>query len=450
MDHVLTRQARIAQLAREDHSRCFTSLNHHLDLPWMLEALSRIRKDAAVGVDNVTAAEYAQNLSENLERLLDDAKSGRYFAPPVRRKHLPKGNGETRPIGVPSYEDKLLQRAVSMALEPIYEQDFYPCSFGFRPELCAHDALDMVWQQMGGAGCWVLEVDLRKYFDTIQWTHLRTFLDQRVRDGVLRRLINKWLKAGVCEDGALSFPSEGTPQGGVISPLLSNIYLHEVLDRWFHEEVCPRLRGQAFLVRYADDFVIGCDRLDDAERLFAVLPKRFARFGLTVHPEKSRLVDFRSPQARGSEGAGQTFDFLGFTHYWGKSQTGRALVKRRTARGRLRRKLADISAWCRANRHQPLREQARTLARKLTGHYQYYGVTANDRQLRRFRRGVERVWHSWLNRRTRGRVMSWAVFRARVLAVHRLPPPQLTWTIRRLTARREERRLLPGFRAAFT
>ena len=244
-DPVFTRRQRIAELAQQSPQTGFTSLNHHLDLLWLVEAYNRTRKDGAPGVDGQTAEDYGRSLGENLKSLLDRAKSGAYRAPPVRRVRIPKGMGtETRPLGIPTLEDKVLQRAVVLALEPIYEQDFLSCSYGFRPGRSAHQALQALWQQtMDLGGCWLVEVDIRNFFDTLDHAHLRTLLRQRVRDGVLLRLIDKWLKAGVLEGGELTHPEAGTPQGGVISPLLANVYLHYVLDEWFEQVVKPRLKG---------------------------------------------------------------------------------------------------------------------------------------------------------------------------------------------------------------
>jgi group II intron reverse transcriptase/maturase len=246
-------------LAKQSPPMAFISLNHYLDLDWLREAFHRTRKDGAVGVDGQTWAAYAENLEGNLQSLLDRAKSGTYRAPPVRRAYIPKGmSGETRPIGIPTLEDKVLQRAVVMVLEAIYEQDFLDCSYGFRPGRSAHQALARLWTQtMKVGGGWILEVDIRKFFDTLDHGHLRAFLQRRVRDGVLLRLIGKWLNAGVLEDGCLSYPQAGSPQGGVISPMLANVFLHYVLDAWFVREVQPRLKGRAFLIRYADDCAPG-------------------------------------------------------------------------------------------------------------------------------------------------------------------------------------------------
>ena len=321
--NISTKQQRIAELARQMPDKAMTSLSYHMDLKWMLVAYARTRKDGAVGIDGQSAEEYEANLMENLQLLLDRAKSGSsYRAPPVRRVHIPKGDGATRPLGIPTFEDKILQRAVLMVLEPLYEQDFLDCSYGFRPGRSAHQALKEIqsrtWRMGGG---WILDVDVRKFFDTLDHGHLRQILAKRMRDGVIERLIGKWLKAGVMEAGVLSFPKQGTPQGGVISPLLANVYLHEALDTWFEREVRPRVR-EAFLVRYADDFVIGVKREKDAHRVLAVLAKRLGKFGLSLHPDKTRLLDFRKPwnhKDSGGKGPG-SFDFLGFTHYWARSR----------------------------------------------------------------------------------------------------------------------------------
>ena len=430
-DPVCTKQQRIAELAKQSPPMGFTSLNHHLDLIWLVEAYQRTRKDGAPGVDGQTAQDYGLSLRANLQTLLDRAKSGTYRAPPVRRVRIPKGTGqETRPLGIPTLEDKVLQRAVVMALEPIYEQDFLSCSYGFRPGRSAHQALAALWQQtMDLGGCWLLEVDIRQFFDTLDHAHWRALLGQRVRDGVLLRLIDKWLQAGVLEGGELTYPEAGTPQGGVISPLLANIYLHYVLDVWFAEAVQPRLKGRAFLVRYADDFVIGFASEEDARRVLAVLPQRFGKYGLTIHPEKTRLVPFARPTDRPSATASQrgsgpgSFDFLGFTHYWSRSKKGNWVVKRKTARSRFGRAIRKIADWCRLNRHLSLGEQYRALGRKLTGHFTYYGIIGNLAALQRFRYEVIGVWRKWLSRRHRSGSVSWSRFTA-LLRHFPLPVPR--------------------------
>ena len=411
----------------------FTSLAYLMDVDWLREAFYRTRKDGAPGVDGQTWAEYAKDLENNLQSLLDRAKSGTYRAPPVRRRHIPKAGSttETRPIGIPTLEDKVLQRAVLMLLEPIYEHDFCDCSYGFRPARSAHQALEALWQQaMDTRGGWILEVDIRQFFDTLDHAHLREFLQRRVLDGVLKRLIGKWLKAGVMEDGNVSYPDAGSPQGGVISPMLANVYLHYVLDTWFEEQVKPLLRGRAYLIRYADDFVIGFTREDDARRVLEVLPKRFGKYGLTLHPDKTRLVPFHRPpyaaRAGGRPGGPKpgTFDLLGFTHYWGRSRNGHWVVQRKTASKRLSRAVKEIATWCRRNRHQPVGEQHRTLSHKVRGHYAYYGITGNARALQWFLCAVHRAWRKWLDRRNRRREMTWDRFQ-RLLQRYSLPPPRI-------------------------
>ena len=441
-DLISTRQQTIATRAQQAPETSFTSLHHHIDLDWVREAHRRTRKDGAAGVDGQTATAYGETLEENLRDLLDRAKSGRYQAPAVKRAHIPKGDGrETRPIGIPTFEDKVLQRAVVMVLEPIYEQDFVDCSYGFRPGRSAHQALQALRDQlMEQGGGWVIEVDIQRFYDTLDKAHLRAFLRRRVRDGVLVRLIGKWLNAGVLEEGAIWYPEAGTPQGGVISPLLANIYLHEVLDTWFEQEVKPRLRGWASLIRYADDAVIAVAQEDDARRVMAVLPKRFRKYGLSLHPEKTRLVDVRKPGAlvglRGSterQGPG-TFDLLGFTHYWARSRKGRWVIKQKTANSRFSRAVKRVGAWCREHRHRPVSEQHRALAQKLRGHYGYYGITGNSAMLARFRDAVKRRWRYWLNRRSQHGHWTWERF-WRFLGSSPLPPPIAVHSIYRLAAK---------------
>jgi RNA-directed DNA polymerase len=425
---VSTKQQRLATLAKQSPQMGFTSLAYLMDIAWLHEAFRRTRQDGAAGVDGITAAEYEANLEANLQALLNRAKAGTYRAPPVRRVHIPKGGSatETRPIGIPTLEDKVLQRAVVMLLEPIYEQDFYDCSYGFRPGRSAHQALETLWKQtMDSHGGWILEVDIRKFFDTLDHAHLRAFLQQRVRDGVLTRLIGKWLQAGVMEAGTVTFPAAGSPQGGVISPVLSNIFLHYVLDDWFEREVKPRLRGKAYLIRYADDFVIGFTQEEDARRVLAVLPQRFSKYGLAIHPDKTQLLSFQQPSSASGQGTGSgtppgTFTLLGFTHYWGRSLRGNWVVKRKTASSRLSRALRSIAQWCRQHRHQPLGVQQQTLGQKLRGHFAYYGITGNSRALSLFRTGVVRCWRFWLNRRNRQRSLDWGLFN-RLLQRYPLP-----------------------------
>lgn len=435
---VSTKLERIAELAKQMPGKAMWSLSHHIDIEWLKEAYRRVRKDGAAGIDGKTAAEYAKNLEANLQSLLDRAKSGdHYRAPPVRRVHIPKGDGsKTRPIGIPTFEDKILQKAIAMVLEAVYEQDFLPCSYGFRPKRGAHDALEELWQQvMSMGGGWVLEGDIEGFFDSVDHAKLREVLNQRVRDGVVLRLIGKWLNAGVMEDGAVRHPETGTPQGGVISPLLANVYLHEVLDTWWEREVRPRLRGRAALVRYADDFVLVFETEEDARRVADVLPKRFEKYGLRLHPTKTRLVQFEKPPSSppsGGDGGGPTsFDLLGFTHYWGKSRKGNWVVKRKTAKDRFARTLRRISAWCRRSRHWPIQEQHAVLVRKLKGHDAYFGVTGNACALGVLRYRVNRIWLKWLNRRSSKAGMVWAEMN-RLLKRYPLPTARVVHSIYRV------------------
>lgn len=432
---VSTKLLRIAELARREPKWVLTTLAHLIDVEFLEEAYRRTRKDGAAGVDGQTAEAYGTNLKANLQSLLDRFKSGSYHAPPVRRVYIPKGDsGKVRPIGIPTFEDKVLQRAVAMVLEAVYEQDFRNCSYGFRPGRSAHQALEALWQgltEMGGG--WVVEMDIQSFFDTMDHGRLRAMLDRRVRDGVLRRTIDKWLKAGVLEEGRTTRSELGTPQGGVISPLLANLYLHEVLDTWFEDEIKPRLKGRGFLIRYADDAVLVFSSEAEARGVLAVLPKRFGRYGLRLHPEKTRLVQFRRPDDRRGDRP-ETFDLLGFTHYWGKSLRGFWVVKRKTAASRLRRGLQAIWAWCRKHRHHPVAEQHGDLVRKLRGHYAYYGITGNGRALQDFLYRTGCAWRYWLDHRSQRAKMQWDRFNA-LLTSYPLPAARVVHSIYRPTAK---------------
>ena len=440
---VSTKQRRIAELARQSPEMGFTSLAHFIDIDWLREAYRRTRKDGAVGVDGQSGEDYAVDLEGNLRSLLERAKSGTYQAPPVRRTYIPKAGSatDTRPLGIPTFEDKVLQRAVVMVLEAIYEQDFKDYSYGFRPGRSAHQALQSFWEQtMATGGGWVVEVDIRKFFDTIDHGHLRELLKRRVRDGVLLRLIGKWLKAGVLEDGCITHSDAGSPQGGVVSPMLSNVFLHYVLDDWFEREIQPRLKGHSHLIRFADDFVMGFTCEEDARKVMDVLPKRLEKYGLTIHPEKTRLVPFERPSDRpkrsepSARNPAETFDLLGFTHYWCLSRKGYWVVKRKTSKSRLSSKLAAVAQWCRENRHHALAEQHETLSQKLRGHYAYYGITGNAEALQRFRRGVIGAWRKWLGRRHRGGEVTWERM-YRLLERYKLPPAVVVHSVYRRAAK---------------
>lgn len=420
-ESVYTKLHRIAMQAKDAPQMVFNNLAHLVDLALLREAYRRTRKDGAPGVDGTTAADYARNLEENLQGLLDRMKSGLYYAPSVKRVHIPKDDkGNTRPIGIPTFEDKVLQRAVAMVLEAIYEQDFLDCSYGFRPKRSAHQALEAIRRTLQDKrGGWVLEVDIKGFFDALDHKHLRDILDLRVRDRGTRRIIHKWLNAGVMEGLSLTRPTSGTPQGGVISPLLANIYLHEVLDKWFEEDVKPVLAAPATLIRYADDFVIVFQSHRDAVRVWNVLPKRLGKYGLELHEQKTRLVDFRKPTG---EFRPETFDFLGFTHYWGKNKFGGWVVFRKTSDTRLKRGLKGIAEYCADNRHVPVEEQHRALYRKVLGHFSYFGLAGNCRALSRFIFHVRRIWRMWLSRRSQRGYVSWEKMK---LLLERYPLPKV-------------------------
>jgi len=408
---VYTRQHHIAHIAQKYTDSPLTTLGHHMDALWMHEAFSRLKKKAAPGVDGVGVSDYAKDLGPKLADLLERAKSGSYRAPPVKRTWIPKNKQEVRAIGIPTVEDKVLQRAVAMILEPIYETSFYDGSYGFRPKRSAHQACDQLRKEIIKMdGGWVLDVDIKGFFDTLDHTILKEILRKRIQDTVILRLLSKWLKAGVLEDGAFtSSRGEGTPQGGVISPILSNIYLHEALDEWFVEEIVPRLKGKAKLIRYADDFVIVLAEEEDAHRVMRVLPKRLGKYGLAIHPEKTRLVNFRHPWKNKTKP--ETFEFLGFCFYWGKTKNNGYAVKKKTSAKKLRRSLSHVHTWCKRNRHMPLAWQWKKLSEKLTGHYAYYGVYGNSKSIGEFRYRVERIWQHWLNLRSRDKGgMGWARF----------------------------------------
>jgi len=412
LDDISTKLFRIATNAREIRAP-LTTLMHHVDIDWMREAYRRTRKDGALGIDGQSAASYAENLDENLQSLLGRAKSGQYRAPPVKRVYIPKANGEQRELGIPTFEDKVLQRAIAMVLEPVYEQQFLNCSYGFRPGRSARQALDTLYsatvEMQGG---WVIELDIRKYFDTIDHQMLQAVVRKRIGDGVILRLIGKWLNAGCIEAGVYARTSAGTPQGGVISPLLANIYLHEVLDAWFEQEARPRLRGRVTLVRYADDAVMLFEYEDDARRVMHVLPKRFGRYGLTLHPDKTRLVPFQRPSrgyARkgGPRDTPTCFDFLGFTILWVKNYRGYWVLRTRTAKDRFQRALTAIASWCKVHRHAKVGEQQKALNAKLRGHYGYFDRPGNRGRLWGLLHCVTRIWREWLCRRSQRARISW-------------------------------------------
>jgi RNA-directed DNA polymerase len=427
--------SRIAELARQDAGRKFYSIAHLLTKEALWEAFDGLRKDAAAGVDGVTYADYAEHLIENIGKLHERLKSKTYRAQPLRRVYIDKEDGSKRPISIPALEDKIAQKATVKLLNAIFEQDFLDCSHGFRPGRSAHDALD----EVGRVLCrqpmeYVLELDICSYFDSIVRKQLMEMVERRVSDGSILRLIGKWIHIGVVDDGRLLLSETGTGQGQIISPLLANLYLHHVLDVWFEEQVKPRLRGQAYEIRYADDALLCFQYREDAQRVLDVLHKRFAKFGLTLHPEKTRLVEFgRRAHARATRLTTKTatFDFLGLTHRCATSRQGKFTVHVGTMKKRLKRGLTALANWCRRHRHDPLDYQQQMLNAKLRGHYQYYGRPTNYRSLWKFYRAVRRTWRTWLSRRTRGKRLSWETY-AQLLARHPLLRPRITtaWSAR--------------------
>lgn len=429
-----TRHIRIAELAKEDKGRQFYSIAHLLTAGALYEAFESLRKDASAGVDRVTYAEYEVDAWKHIQALHARMKSGQYRAQPLRRVYIAKEDGRQRPISIPSLEDKIVQKAVVDLLNAIYEQDFLSCSYGFRIGTGAQEALDAV----GSIICrhpitTVLEADIQGYFDAIVRRLLMEMVERRVNDGSILRLIGKWIHVGVIDDGRLLVSETGVGQGQVISPLLANIYLHYVLDEWFEREVKPRLKGEAFEVRYADDFILCFQYREDAERVMEVLVKRFGKYGLKLHPEKTRLIEFGRQALGKSEELGGpkpgTFDFLGFTHICKRSRKGKFTIHVRTMRKRLKRSIAKLTRWCKQHRHDPVEEQRIALNRKLQGHYQYYGRPTNFRSLWQFFRTARKVWKTWLNRRNRKRQLTWRKFE-QLLNRHPLVRPRIThpWT----------------------
>jgi RNA-directed DNA polymerase len=422
--------AKVVERAKREPEARFNSLAHHLDEAALKRAFDRIRKDAASGVDEVTKEEYARHLDENIRDLHQKMRTQQYRHQPIRRVHIPKGPGsrETRPIGISTIEDKIVQGALREVLEAIYEQDFLPCSYGFRPGRSAHDALRALDRMLDSEGIqWVLEADIRSFFDSIERGKLMELLELRVADGSFLRLVGKCLHVGVLDGEEFTEPEDGTAQGSIISPLLGNVYLHHALDQWFEREVHPRLRGHARLIRYADDFVIGFTRKEDAERVLAVLGKRMAAFGLTLHPDKTRIIPFARPR-RTDKGAGASapgiFDFLGFTIHWRVSRKGNWVPGMKTRRASIRKILLRVGAWCRRHRHRPRAEQHAALTRKLQGHYKYFGVNGNIRCLKQVLHRVKSLWFKWLQRRGQRKPLRWERFNA-YLALFPLPEPRI-------------------------
>ncbi|MFO7671018.1 MAG: group II intron reverse transcriptase/maturase [Bacteroidales bacterium] len=403
-----TVELQITERARKFKGEALKSLYPFIDAQLLQESYERLNRRSAAGIDGKTWEEYGKEFPQRREDLLEEFKSGRYKAPAVRRVYIPKDKDGRRPIGISTIEDKVLQESVRRVLEPVYEEEFKPFSYGFRRGHSPHEAIDYMFKEVSfEKKVYIIDADITDYFGSINHSILREFLDIRLQDGVIRKMIDKWLKAGVLESGNVSYAEEGTPQGSVISPLLSNIYLHYVLDAWFSEQIQPLLKGKSFIVRYADDFVLGFTDKSDAEKVMAVLPKRFAKYGLTLHPEKTRLIDLNDKRG---DGQGRSFDFLGFTHFLSKSRKGSMVLKRKTSSKRLTRAIMNVCDYIKRNRHMKLRDLIAALNIKLRGHYNYYGITFNIRSLYGFFLIVRQRLFKWLNRRGGKVKLNWSKF----------------------------------------
>lgn len=437
----LTDLQRIEQRAKERLEEKWTNLLSHIRVPLMTEAYRRLRRNAAAGVDGVTWGEYGERLDERLQDLEYRVHRGSYHPQPVRRVHIAKGDGRTRPLGIPALEDKIVQQAVRMVLEPIYEAEFLGLSYGFRPGRSQHDALDALAEAIARKVNWVLDADIRSFFDTIDHGWMQRFLEHRIGDPRMVRLLMKWLHAGVMEDGELHEVEEGTPQGGIISPLLANLYLHHVLDLWVTSWRKKHARGEVYLVRYADDFVMGFQYEQDARAMHAALAERVARFGLELHPDKTRVMQFGrfASMDRAKQGLGkpETFDFLGFTHIAGTGRNGRFQLMRRTSRKKRRAKLSRLAEEVKRRRHENVADQHAWLSSVLVGHYRYYGVPTNHAALKQVREHVRRMWHRSLQRRSQRATMNDARLTAHE-ARFPLPFPTIChpWPDQRFAARR--------------
>lgn len=417
---------KVAERAKREPEGRFHSLAHLIDVEALERAYRRQRKQAAAGVDGETKGSYGRALQTRLQELHSRMRQKRYRHQALRRVHIPKGRDSTRPIGISAFEDKLVQDAVREVLEAVYEQDFMDCSYGFRPGRGCHDAvrqLDRIAHR--GEVSWILEADIVSFFDSLDRTKLGEMLQIRVADGSLLRLIGKCLRVGILDGEQYSEPEQGATQGSVLSPLLGNIYLHYVLDSWFETVVRPRLGGKAHLIRYCDDFVIAFEREEDARRVMEVLPKRLAKYGLSLHPEKTRLVPFQRPSKEQTSGKGPgTFDFLGFTFYWARARSGRWCMWCKTRNKSLRRATQSIEQWCKHHRHLPVEAQHAALTRRVQGHINYFGVSGNFRSLLRFVDIVRSLWHKWLSRRSQRARLTWERYTA-LLQRYPLPRPRI-------------------------
>lgn len=419
----------VRKAARKDRKARFTALLHHVTPDLLRASFFALKRKAAPGIDGMTWEEYQVDLERRLGDLHERVHKGSYRAQPSRRTYIPKADGKLRPLGIAALEDKIVQQAVSIVLQQIYEEDFLGFSYGFRPRKSAHDALDALWMGiMGKKVNWVLDADIHGFFDAIDHEWMLRFLEHRIADRRILRLIRKWLRSGVREKGRRSIAKVGTPQGSVISPLLANVYLHYVLDLWVNSWRKTKAKGDVVVVRYADDFVLGFQYRHEAERFLRNLKERLKKFGLALHPDKTRLLEFGRFAARNRKERGlgkpETFDFLGFTHFCAKKrETKKFLVRRKSDSKRLRRKVKEVKATLMRRRHDPIPELGRWLAGVVRGYYNYYAIPGNISSLETFHTQVIRHWLKALRRRSQRHRMTWERFGR--IADYWIPKPRI-------------------------